>query len=301
MKPTRFYIAVVGFFLAALVVGAVYFVSGMGEASYLVNTGVGYGMHYIDKPRYDNNVQGLIFVLSFLAAGILLLFLVILPDHVAATVQTQAAPQPQPRRRPPIAAQPAAVPEPQPAAAPAPPPQPAAAPMPPPQPEAQAAAAQSMVEIEQEAMAAPAMPAAPAAPAAPADPAPSVDEEVLTSAPVPDVVPLDDMPVSRFEDTGEEDVVYGNGRVTDDSVWEFIHSYPDSAVKFLYRKTLENKALSPNEEDIYRRWEMRGMTRAKVREYVLEIMGWKALPDDYPHNIWREVRDQIFEMRTRVS
>jgi hypothetical protein len=282
---------VIGFFLAALVAGALFFISGMGEASYLVSDGVGYGVHYIDKPRHDSHVQGLIFVLSFLAAGILLLFLVILPDHASPASQPQPAPQPQPRRRPPVTPQPAMTPEPPPVAAPEPPP--AAAPQPPPQPQAQAAGAQPTVEIEPEAALAQA--------AAPEPPAPSVDEEVMTSDTLEAEISPVDLPDSRYEDTGEEDVVYGTGRATDDSIWDFIHNYPDSAVKFLYRKTLENKALSPNEEDIYRRWEMRGISRAKVREYVLEIMGWKTLPDDYPHNIWRELRDQIFELKSKIS
>ena len=123
----------------------------------------------------------------------------------------------------------------------------------------------------------------------------------LGEAPAEGDFDIDDLPESPYEDTGDEDVVYGNGRVTDDSVWDFIHNYPDSAVKFLYRKNLENKPLTPGEEDIYRRWEMRGMTRAKVRQFVLEVMGWKSLPDDFPHNIWRDLRDQIFELKERLA
>ncbi len=103
---------------------------------------------------------------------------------------------------------------------------------------------------------------------------------------------------SRFDDSGEEDVVYGDGRISEDAAWEFIQQFPDSAVKFLYRKNLDNKPLSPTEEDIYRNWEMRGLTRAKVREIVLELMGWPSLPDSFPHEIWRAVRDQVFELRT---
>lgn len=148
------------------------------------------------------------------------------------------------------------------------------------------------------------MPAAAGAPAAEAaaapEPAQSLDEEVATAAPDTDLE-IEDLPESRYDDTGEEDVVYGNGRVTDDSVWDFIHAYPDSAVKFLYRKSLENKGLTPNEEDIYRKWEMRGMSRARVRQFVLEIMGWKSLPDDFPHNIWRDLRDKIFDLKERIA
>jgi len=98
---------------------------------------------------------------------------------------------------------------------------------------------------------------------------------------------------------GDDDVIYGTGQVTIDSVWEYVQNYPDSAVKFLYRKNLDNKAISSGDEEIYRRWEKRGLTRNVLRDVVLEIMGWDALPDDYPHNIWRALRDQIFEMQTK--
>ncbi len=281
MVPLRFYIVLMGFFLAALVFGVLFFVMGMDKASYLINDGMSYGLHYIDKPSYDTNLQGLIFTLSFLAAGILLLMLAILPGQQAPAGKIQALAPPQPKRRPAVGAQPQA----------------ASAPEPQAPPETQEAAGSPTVEIEPEPVAA-GPPSAP--PKAKAAPKLSVDEEVLTSS-EEEEIEIEDLPDSRYEDTGEEDVVYGTGRVTDDSIWEFIHNYPDSAVKFLYRKTLENKALLPNEEDIYRRWEMRGMNRSKVREFVLEIMGWSSLPDDFPHNIWRYLRDQIFEIKSRAS
>jgi hypothetical protein len=41
------------------------------------------------------------------------------------------------------------------------------------------------------------------------------------------------------------------------------------------------------------------MMRSAIRQIVLEVMNWKALPEDFPHNIWRELRDQVFEMRNR--
>ncbi|MCZ6628908.1 MAG: hypothetical protein O7E56_11860 [SAR324 cluster bacterium] len=284
MQPVRFYIGVIGFFLAALVAGVFYFLIGMGNTSYLVNDGVGYGMHYIDKPSYDSNLQGLIFTISFLTAGGLLMFMVLMPDQQSEAARAQRYDPPQPRRR---------------QAAPQPPatrPQPVAAPEPAPSVADQDSSVSPTVEIDADSLAEAAAP--PEAPEP--EPAMSVDEEVL-SAEGADEFDIEEVSDSRYDDTGDEDIVYGNGRVTDESIWEFVQDYPDSAVKFLYRKTLDNKSLTPSEEDIYRRWEMRGMTRAKVREFVLETMGRKSLPDDFPHNIWRELRDQIFEMKSRQA
>lgn len=290
MAISRFYIAVIGFFLAALIFGVLYFITGMGDASYLVSDGLAYGLHYVDKPRYDSNLQGLIFTLTFLAAGLLLLVLAILPsEEILAAGGISAAPQP--RRRSAAAPAKPAKPQSRATAAPA-----APAPQARPAPAEEPKVAVAPVEIEPDDP----KPAPPPKPkAAPKEPERSVEEEVLISA--ADEDSMEDVPDSRYDESGEENVVYGSGRVNDDSVWDFIHSYPDSAVKFLYRKSLENKPLSPTDEDIYRRWEIRGMSRGKVRELVLETMGWKSLPDDLPHNIWRLLRDQIFEMKSRAA
>jgi hypothetical protein len=135
-------------------------------------------------------------------------------------------------------------------------------------------------------------------PAAPEPPGVSVEEEVLQSAGVDDL-PLVEAEEANYDDTGEEDVVYGSGRITENAAWEFVQTYPDSSVKFLYRKSLDNKQLTTAEQDIYRNWEQRGLTRSKVRQIVLEIMSWQALPENFPHEIWRQLRDQIYEMKAR--
>jgi hypothetical protein len=278
----KFYMAVFALFIGALAVGCVVFVVGLRESSYVINDGIGYSLRYFNKPRYDSQLQGLIFTLAFLVAGVLVLMLIILPNSNQQSARAMQGP-PQPRQR---GARPAAA---APAAAQA---APVAAAAVAPRMDTPAEAPAQRVDL------------APAAPVIEDAPAPepaeqrSVEEEVLSTAPTDDLPSLEQNN-SRFDDAGEDDVVYGTGRVTDDAIWEFVQSYPDSAVKFLYRKTLDNKPLTPADEDIYRKWEGRGMGRGKVRQIVLDIMQWKSLPDDFPHNIWRELRDQIFEMRVR--
>ncbi len=289
LQPVRLSVLVLVCFMAALAGGSVYFIMGMSHTTYLVTDGVSVAVRYLDKPRYDMQLQGLIFSLSFLIAGGLLLLMVIVPDSDRRSAGEDAAPQP--RRRPDQAPQPAAQAA---AQAAAPQPAPAAAQAAAPQP---VAAQSSPLTIEAGESEAP----APSVQAAqPQRLGVSVEEEVLQSARSADDLPNVDFGDSRFEDTGDEDVVYGNGRITEDAAWEFVQQYPDSAVKFLYRKTLDNKPLSPAEEDIYRIWETRNMTRAKVREIVLEIMRWQSLPDSFPHEIWHELRDEIFEIKSRA-
>ena len=300
MVPSRFYIGIFLFFMAALLVGFLFFLTGMNESSYLVSDGVHYGIHFIDKPRHDYQVQGIIFTLTFLAAAILMLILIALPSQQSIAARAQDSAPPQPRRRPTAQPAPTAQPTPQPAA------QPAPAVQPPPQAVseagmevAQAAAAQGGTVALEDMSAAAGDSASPItkAPSERSAPVESIEQQLMTETHEDN---LADVPDGRYDNTGEEDVVYGSGRVTDDSVWDFIHNYPDSAVKFLYRKTLENKPLTPTEEDIYRRWEIRGMSRTKIRKFLLEVMGWQSLPDDYPHNIWKSLRDQIFEIKSRV-
>jgi hypothetical protein len=300
LQPIGVSLALMAGFMLALVGALIYFIAGMGHSTYLVSDGVHVAVRYLDKPRYDMHLQGVIFTVSFLLAGGLLLLLALLPERERRAVMLDEAPQP--ARRP---AGPGAAPQPAQATAAAP-------------------AAQAAAQPAQASQAAQAAPASQASQAAPQtsplsiesgevieEPAPppaepkaeragvSVEEEVLRTAGREDDLPSVDFGESRFEDTGDEDVVYGSGRVNEDSMWDFVQQYPDSAVKFLYRKTLDNKPLSPTEEDIYRNWEMRGMTRARIRQIVLDLMRWQSLPDNFPHEIWRELRDQIYELKAR--
>ena len=137
-------------------------------------------------------------------------------------------------------------------------------------------------------------------PAPPPPPKVEIPVDLAAQQEVPEMA-VTDLPGARAELSGEEDVVYGDGPVTEDSILEFIQNYPDSAVKFLYRKNLDNRPLPPVEEDIYRHWERRGMSRSKVRGFVLEIMGWEKLPDDFPHNIWLRLRDRIYELKSEMK
>lgn len=284
LQPVRLSMLVMAGFLVVMAGGAFYFVSGMTRATYVVTDGVRLATMYLDKPHYDMHLQGLIYAVCFLVAGGLLMLLILLPNGRRPGLPYAEAP-PQPRRRTEDTGE-EAPPQPAPRQAP----QPQAAPQP-----AQAAQPSPLSIEGTEAEAAP--PAAEPAPEAPARV--SVDEEAAAA-----VEPAEDLPILEFGDeradlSGDEDVVYGSGRITEDAVWDFVQQYPDSAVKFLYRKSLDNKSLAPTDEDIYRNWETRGMSRAKVREIVLQIMGWQSLPDSFPHEIWRAVRDQIYEMRAR--
>jgi len=95
---------------------------------------------------------------------------------------------------------------------------------------------------------------------------------------------------------GEDDVVYGNGEITAAALIDFVQKYPDSALKFLYRRKLDGKPLGQEEEDIYAHWEDRSMTRGKIKRYILQLMGWDEIPKEPLYGIWKKLRDHIFEL-----
>ncbi|MDT8447065.1 MAG: hypothetical protein RRB13_09280 [bacterium] len=94
---------------------------------------------------------------------------------------------------------------------------------------------------------------------------------------------------------GEDDVVYGSGEITAGALIDFVHKYPDSALKFLYRRKLDGKQLTQEEEDIYAVWEDRTMTRGKIKRYILQLMEWEEMPREPIYEIWKKLRDHIFE------
>ncbi len=77
---------------------------------------------------------------------------------------------------------------------------------------------------------------------------------------------------------------------------DFVHKFPDSSLKFLYRKQLNGKPLSREDEDIYTSWEQRGMGRSKVKHYILTLMEWDKLPKDALYEIWKRLRDHIYDV-----
>ena len=59
----------------------------------------------------------------------------------------------------------------------------------------------------------------------------------------------------------ENDVVFGDGRIDQKSMSNFVAHYPDSTLKFLMRKNLDGRPLPVGYEEIYSQWENRGLSR----------------------------------------
>lgn len=139
-------------------------------------------------------------------------------------------------------------------------------------------------------------PAKPVAPPEPAVPPPIAAKEEPPAETVEIIETVEEMSAD-FEDVteGEDDVVYGTGPISDAAIMHFVHKFPDSAIKFLYRKQLDGKALTSVEESIYSSWENRNLTRGKVKGYILSLMDWKEFPKKPLYEVWKEIRDHIYE------
>lgn len=110
----------------------------------------------------------------------------------------------------------------------------------------------------------------------------------------------DDFLLEEESDSSEEEdrsVVFGTGRINLDAMAEFIQVNPDSALKFMAQRELNDKHLPANILDIHDQWRQRGLSRRAIRDYILELMGWEALPNSPLYDIWSEVRDRIYELR----
>ena len=74
---------------------------------------------------------------------------------------------------------------------------------------------------------------------------------------------------NKFSDSYDSDVVFGNKKVTQDSMKNFVMEYPDSALKFIFKKNLDGRPLIPEIESIYFIWEKRGLLKKDIKKYIL--------------------------------
>ncbi|MBU3916260.1 hypothetical protein KKA14_12065 [bacterium] len=127
-------------------------------------------------------------------------------------------------------------------------------------------------------------------------PSKSEKEEPLIISPI-EIIPQVEELSAEIEDVteGEDDVVYGSGPVSDAAIIHFVHKFSDSAIKFLFRKQLDGKALTSVEEGIYQEWDDRQLTRGKVKGYILTLMDWKEFPKKPLYEVWKQIRDHIYE------
>lgn len=244
--------------IGALAIGCLTFINRMNSNYILIQRGVTPIKHVIDHYGYMQNKKGLIFSLTFFIAGASLLIMITLPS-VETKIVKKIGKAPQPV-----------------------------------QPERKESSISAIIEPPSKEE----KPDEPIAPPTPIAPPPLQAEKLdtLTTPPVEIIEHIEKISTD-FDDIteGEDDVVYGTGPISDAAIMHFVHKNPDSALKFLFRKQLDGKALTNVEEAIYTEWENRHLTRGKVKGYILTLMDWKEFPKKPLYETWKEIRDHIYE------
>ena len=96
------------------------------------------------------------------------------------------------------------------------------------------------------------------------------------------------------DNSEENDVVFGDGRIDQKSMSNFVANYPDSTLKFLMRKNLDGRPLPVGYEEIYSQWENRGLSRGRLKKYLFKLMEWKNFPDIPVHDVVNNIREHQY-------
>ena len=98
----------------------------------------------------------------------------------------------------------------------------------------------------------------------------------------------------QVDNSEENDVVFGDGRIDQKSMSNFVAHYPDSTLKFLMRKNLDGRPLPVGYEEIYSQWENRGLSRGRLKKYLLKLMEWENFPDIPVHDVVNKIREHQY-------
>ena len=102
-------------------------------------------------------------------------------------------------------------------------------------------------------------------------------------------------------DSDETDVVFGGEKISKAALEKFIRQYPDSTLRFLFRRSLEGRPLSAEIEAIYYSWEKRGLSRGRLKKYLLKLMEWPEVPDLPILDLLQSLKDRIYEDSQKVE
>lgn len=106
----------------------------------------------------------------------------------------------------------------------------------------------------------------------------------------------DELQEATNEREMDANVIYGTGKITRVAMMQFVNENPNSAIAFLFRRSLDGKPVDNNTMKIYDRWEDRGMRRPHIRKYLMELMEWQKLPSISLYDMYIKVRDRIYDL-----
>ena len=74
-------------------------------------------------------------------------------------------------------------------------------------------------------------------------------------------------------------------------------SFPDSAIKFMFRKNLDGRNLPVEYEEIYINWEKRGLSRGRLKKYLFKLMKWDNFPDIPILEVVQRIKDRQYDLK----
>ena len=101
----------------------------------------------------------------------------------------------------------------------------------------------------------------------------------------------------RDEDDVDNDVVFGDGQIDSKSINRFVKNFPDSAIKFMFRKNLDGRNLPVEYEEIYINWEKRGLSRGRLKKYLFKMMKWDNFPDIPILEVVQRIKDRQYDLK----
>ena len=101
------------------------------------------------------------------------------------------------------------------------------------------------------------------------------------------------------EDDADNDVVFGDGQIDSNSIREFVKNFPDSAIKFMFRKNLDGRNLPVEYEEIYFNWEKRGLSRGRLKNYLFKLMNWDKFPDIPILEVVQLIKDRQYDLKDK--
>ena len=99
------------------------------------------------------------------------------------------------------------------------------------------------------------------------------------------------------EDDADNDVVFGDGQIDSNSIREFVKNFPDSTIKFMFRKNLDGRNLPVEYEEIYINWEKRGLSRGRLKKYLFKLMKWDNFPDIPILEVVQRIKDRQYDLK----
>ena len=101
------------------------------------------------------------------------------------------------------------------------------------------------------------------------------------------------------DDSEDDDVVFGSKQISNAALEKFVRQYADSTLKFLLRRNLDGRPLSIEVEEVYVGWEKRGLSRTRLKNYVLKLMEWSEMPDLPILDLLQTVRERVYEVSNK--